>query len=283
MMKHNHNDKDIFQAYQAGDTEASRDLHLLRSREMNSINHEEQHNTSGHLKSIVYGGLDGIMTSFATITSVAGGGLPHVVVLILGVSHLFADGLSMGLGDTLSTKAEHEYYFTERKREEWEMSNHMYGETKEMIDLLSNKYGVSLTDSTNIITMLSKYPSAFLELMMLIELELLPIEKSSPYWNGLVTMISFAGFGALPLIPYMLGYFGLPLQDHTQFPVACVVTLISLFVLGMVKTALVGIQNTWRKLKGGLEMATLGLTVALLGYFISAYVGYLTGTKDMEI
>ena len=71
------------------------------------------------LKSAVYGGLDGIITTFATVTSVAGSGLHHSVILFLGLAHLVADGLSMGLGDALSTQAEADLYAHERRREVW--------------------------------------------------------------------------------------------------------------------------------------------------------------------
>lgn len=54
----------------------------------------------------------------------AGGGLGTQAVLILGVSSIFADGLSMGLGEYLSSKAMNEYMDIERKREEWELTHH---------------------------------------------------------------------------------------------------------------------------------------------------------------
>ena len=41
----------------------------------------------------------------------------------MGFANLFADGLSMGFGDFLSSKAEHEYATTEKKREKWEFDN----------------------------------------------------------------------------------------------------------------------------------------------------------------
>lgn len=53
-----------------------------------------------------------------------GGGLGTQAVLILGVSSIFADGLSMGLGEYLSSKAMNEYMDIERKREEWELTHH---------------------------------------------------------------------------------------------------------------------------------------------------------------
>jgi VIT1/CCC1 family predicted Fe2+/Mn2+ transporter len=75
-------------------------------------NAEEGHNSSGDvIKSVVFGGLDGILTTFAIVSGATGGGMSTAVILILGFSNKIGDALSMGLGDALSTKAEHEHVF----------------------------------------------------------------------------------------------------------------------------------------------------------------------------
>jgi len=61
-----------------------------------------------HIKSIVYGGLDGIITTFAVVSGVIGAQLNPSIILILGFANLIADGISMAVGDYLSTKAEQE-------------------------------------------------------------------------------------------------------------------------------------------------------------------------------
>ena len=71
----------------------------------------------GSLKPVIFGGLDGILTSFAIVAGSAGGNLSPEVVLILGFSNIFADALSMGVGEFLSSKAENEWILSERKRE----------------------------------------------------------------------------------------------------------------------------------------------------------------------
>lgn len=72
-----------------------------------------------YIKSIVYGGLDGIITIFASVSSVAGASLSGAVVVIVGIANLFADALAMGFGDFLSSTAESEFELMEKKREEW--------------------------------------------------------------------------------------------------------------------------------------------------------------------
>lgn len=63
---------------------------------------------SNYSKSIVYGGLDGIITTFAVVAGTVGGNLPTLTVVILGFSNLLADGFSMASGDYLSSHDEDE-------------------------------------------------------------------------------------------------------------------------------------------------------------------------------
>ena len=58
------------------------------------------------LPDFVYGSIDGIITTFAVVAGVEGGGLSPSVILILGLSNLVADGFSMGVSKYLSEKTE---------------------------------------------------------------------------------------------------------------------------------------------------------------------------------
>jgi VIT1/CCC1 family predicted Fe2+/Mn2+ transporter len=58
-----------------------------------------------YVREIIYGANDGLITTFAVVAGVAGGGLPLHVVLVIGVANLLADGLSMGVGSYLAIRA----------------------------------------------------------------------------------------------------------------------------------------------------------------------------------
>lgn len=58
------------------------------------------------LKAAVYGANDGIVTTFAVMAGVVGANLSPAIVIILGFANLFADGISMGLGDYLGERSE---------------------------------------------------------------------------------------------------------------------------------------------------------------------------------
>jgi VIT1/CCC1 family predicted Fe2+/Mn2+ transporter len=71
-----------------------------------------------YVRELIYGANDGIITTFAVVAGVAGGGLPLRVVLIIGAANLFADGLSMAVGNYLSIRAHESVLETQQLPEE---------------------------------------------------------------------------------------------------------------------------------------------------------------------
>ncbi|WP_144905006.1 VIT1/CCC1 transporter family protein [Halobellus captivus] len=65
-----------------------------------------------YLAEIIYGANDGIVTTFAVVSGVAGAALSPSIVLILGAANLFADGFSMGMSNYLSRRSELDYQHT---------------------------------------------------------------------------------------------------------------------------------------------------------------------------
>ncbi|CCI47783.1 unnamed protein product [Albugo candida] len=270
------------------DAMASRQLHQLKNRGENStamvsLDEKSPHALENHLqgggfiKSAVYGGLDGIITTFATVTSVAGSGLPEIVILIIGLAHLVADGLSMGLGDMLSSQAEAQLVRHERQREEWEFENYPEGEMEEMIALYEKK-GISTEDARLVVKTLAKYKQAFIDIMMVEELNLMPLDdEDSTLTGGVITFLSFMGFGIIPLLSYLVNLIpGLRMGSQVALYGSCVLTVVTLFVLGAVKGNFVG-QNWW---KSGASMAFNGSVAAGCGWLIG-YLLQLTGISDV--
>jgi VIT1/CCC1 family predicted Fe2+/Mn2+ transporter len=58
-----------------------------------------------YIRDLIYGANDGIITTFAVVAGVTGGNLSTGAILIVGVANLFADGLSMGVGNYLSIRS----------------------------------------------------------------------------------------------------------------------------------------------------------------------------------
>jgi len=61
----------------------------------------------GHyLRDMVYGSLDGVITTMAIVLASEGAGLSARVALIMGLANLAADGISMGASNYLGLKSE---------------------------------------------------------------------------------------------------------------------------------------------------------------------------------
>ncbi len=59
-----------------------------------------------YIRDLIFGANDGIITTFAVVAGVTGGALPPNAVVIVGAANLFADGLSMGVGNYLSIRSQ---------------------------------------------------------------------------------------------------------------------------------------------------------------------------------
>jgi vacuolar iron transporter family protein len=59
-----------------------------------------------YIRDIVYGANDGLITTFAVVGGVAGGALSPAAVIVIGAANLAADGVSMGVGNLLSIRAD---------------------------------------------------------------------------------------------------------------------------------------------------------------------------------
>ena len=217
---------DIETAYKQRDESYSKFLH-----EQNNLEVEEYHKTIGgeFVKSIIFGGLDGIVTTFAIITSSHASHLTYHQILILGLANVIADAISMGHGDYFSEQAEYDYVSDQYRREKWEMDNYQEGEIMEMINLYEKKHGFTSDDANLIIRTMAKYKEFFVDHMMVIELDLMPPDKESgAIKNGIVTFFSFFIFGVIPLLFYSL---------LCSFVLACLSSIFLLGVLGYVKAS----------------------------------------------
>ena len=172
----------IKSAYKSKDGNLSKHLHMqklhsnsgTKPSEMVPIAVEQHKSFGDYVKSIIYGGLDGIVTTFAIVTGVRGAELDTEIILVLGICNLVADGLSMGVGDFLSEKAELDYAYSERQREQWEFENYKDGEIQEMIDIYKNNHGMKHEHAETIIKTMALYPEFFIDHMMIQELDIQP-------------------------------------------------------------------------------------------------------------
>lgn len=188
-----------------------------------------------HLREIVYGGNDGIVTTFAVVAGFAGAGggpaaqVGTITVLLFGLANLFADASSMGLGNFLSIRAEQDLYRRNRIQEESEIKKDENSEYLETVGLLKAQ-GFDEGDSHLLSKTFARNKPFWIRFMLDHEVGMADPTGENPTVTALATFAAFIFFGIIPLLPYLI----LPTSLQT-FPVACGFTFAALALLGVVR------------------------------------------------
>ena len=149
------------------------------------------------MKDFVYGGTDGVVTTFAIVTGAFGASFPVSVILILGFANLFADGFSMSIGNYLSART-HKEIIEERRKEEWSIDNLTEEEREEIREIYRNKgfKDELLEDLVKVITSKRK---VWVDTMMREEIGSID-DKKNPRDTAITTFVAFnvLGFDKFP-------------------------------------------------------------------------------------
>jgi vacuolar iron transporter family protein len=207
---------------------------------------------------IVYGGNDGIVTTFAVVAGTAGAGLPRYVVIILGLANLLADGSSMATGAYLSLRAEMDQYWRLRKEEEKEISDDPEIEKEEVREYFESK-GISGKNLSALVDLITGNREVWLDVMMHTEHGMTESASSRPVLHGCMTFLAFQVFGAIPLLPYL---FNTP--PERRFSIAVFSTVVALVLLGLTRS-LVTRENV---IRGPLEIVSIGAIGAVIAYVV---------------
>lgn len=223
--------------------------------------HEEHHGSQlgPFIQDIVYGGNDGIVTTFAIVAGTVGAEMPSYVIVILGLANLIGDGFSMAAGAFLSLRSELDHYKRIRREEEEEIDEHPEVERQEVREAFG-KHGVTGEALEHLTRILTSNRTLWVETMMREEHGLMREATARPMLHAIVTFLAFVFFGSVPLLPYVLGFGG-----ARQFGVAIISVTCALFALGFTRSYV----TRQRLIRGPLEILAVG--------FVSTGTAYLIG------
>lgn len=225
--------------------------------------------TQEFLKQIVYGGNDGIVTTFAIVAGFAGAQADGVAqigglaVLVFGLANLFADAVSMGLGEFLSLRSQHDLYRRRHAAEMTEIAENPQQEQMELFEILRQR-GLPAGEADTAASILARHPKVMADLMMTYEFGMQDPDEESPVLNGLFTFGAFVVFGAVPLVPYFL-------FDPTPatFHLSILTTLGALVALGLLRWSATG----ERLLRTVGETVLVGSVCAVVAFGVGLLVG----------
>ena len=216
-----------------------------------------------YLRDWIYGGIDGLVTTFAVVSGVVGAGFSPWVIMVMGFANLFADGFSMAASNFLGTKAEHD----DLKRLEAIEYRHVEvdpdGEREEVRQIFESK-GFSGEDLNKIVTLITSDRARWVRTMLTEEYGL-PREVRSPWWAAIATFSAFLICGLVPLLPYLFGL-------NSALRASMVMTAIVFFAIGSIKSQW-STAVWWRS---GLSTLALGAVAAGLAYGVGQFLNHLT-------
>jgi VIT1/CCC1 family predicted Fe2+/Mn2+ transporter len=218
-------------------------------------------NTQGYLKDSIYGAIDGAVTTFAVVSSVAGAGLNSAIVIILGLANLLADGFSMASGNFLGTRAENQAARKARREEAREIEDHPEGEREEIRQIFAAKgfEGEALEKVVEVITADKK---RWIDTMMQEEHGQVGTPPSA-IKAALATFVAFLIIGAIPLAAHIVDFLNPGVLGNPFLP-ACLLTGVAFFVVGALKGR--AVDQNWAL--GGLETLGIGALAAGMAYAI---------------
>ncbi|WP_170774850.1 VIT1/CCC1 transporter family protein [Ruegeria conchae] len=211
----------------------------------------------GVLRDVVYGGIDGSVTTFAIVAGVAGAGLSPFVIVALGLANVLADGFSMAAGNYSGTKAEIDNIHRIRAIEEQHIRLYPDGERKEVREILMQKglSGRVLDEATDEIT--SNHDN-WINLMIEGEYGLGSVDPH-PMKAAMATFFAFLVAGMIPLLPFLFSIEG-------AFTVSAWMTAGVFFAIGAMKSRW-SLAPWWRS---GAETLLIGGLAAGIAFLVGS-------------
>lgn len=214
-----------------------------------------------YLRDFIYGAVDGVVTTFAVASGVAGAGLSSGIVIVLGAANLVGDGFSMAVSNYLGTRADRELVDRARRIEEEHIEACPDGELEEVRQIFAAK-GLSGNDLEHMVSVVTSDRKLWIETMIQEEYGL-TVNGASPWRAAAVTFGAFILLGALPLVSFVIEFFA-PGAIGDPYVSSSFVTAAAFFLVGTFKGRFVA-RNWYRS---GTETLIVGSVAATLAYLV---------------
>ena len=228
-----------------------------------------RHALRDYLKQIVYGGNDGIVTTFAIVAGFAGAQadgvaqIGGIAVVVFGLANLFADAVSMGLGEFLSARSQHQLYRRHRRLTLADIDAAPAQQARRLAEMYQAQ-GLEAGAATQAAAAFQEHPSLFAEQLLSYGNIGPAPERENPAVNGGMTFLAFVIFGGLPILPYVVRE-----ADALSFQLSCGAALLALTLLG----ALRGWATQEPMARAQLETVGVGALCAGVAFFVGWLVG----------
>ncbi|WP_413720895.1 VIT1/CCC1 transporter family protein [Silicimonas sp. MF1-12-2] len=208
-----------------------------------------------HLRDVIYGAIDGAVTTFAIVAGVVGADLSTRVIIALGIANVLADGFSMAASNYSGTKAELDDARRLREIEARHIRLAPEGERAELKEILAGK-GLEGDVLNAAVDAIASNKKNWIDMMLVEEYGLSPVDPH-PLRAATATFIAFLLAGMVPLLPYLFS-----LGDPFRWSI--VATALTFFAVGALKSVW-SLAAWWRS---GIETLIIGGAAASIAYFV---------------
>lgn len=223
----------------------------------NTLPVREPRSTNNSLRDVILGGQDGLVNMLGiALGVVAAGGSTHVLV-VTGIAAAITESISMGAVAYTSFGSDRDFYLAEKQREQNEISSRPEEERGEIREIYAAKgFKGQLLD--DVVSTITSNRETWLSTMMDEELHLQPVPQQSLLRSSVIVTVATLIGHLIPLLPFIV------VTRTPAIVAAILLSAVSLFAVGVYSAkTLIG---DWRK--SGLQMVTIGLGAAALGFLI---------------
>lgn len=225
---------------------------------------------SEYIPEILYGASDGIVTTFAVVAGYSGAKLTGesfasitvLTILLFGFANLFADGVSMALGNYLSTLSEKDKLsrvISEIQQEEKEEHH------KDLSTKFLQAKGFDNLDAEYLTDKLKDNDKFWSEWILFVKGINTEVKSKKPNRTSITTFFSFVLFGLIPLLPFLI----LETNDSNALIYSFIGTLIALVLLGLLRWKAIG-DSIIHSLS---QVIIIGTISALTAFIVGSLIG----------
>jgi len=230
---------------------------------------EERRKSSllGEIREAIFGAQDGLVSTLAVVSTVAGASADRVPVLVAGIATGLAGVFSMAAGEYMSSKSQREIFAAQIVGEREEVDERP-GEAEAEMAYMLEEDGLPRPEATGMARTIAAHPEVLLKTMVEKELGLTGEHaEGSPMQGALVMGASFGLGAAVPVLAYLF----LPIGIATW--AAVVASAGVLFGIGVLKSRWT--RQAW--LRSGLEILLIGAFAGIAGFLFGNVLPTLLG------
>jgi VIT1/CCC1 family predicted Fe2+/Mn2+ transporter len=169
------------------------------------IHHAHRDVTGGWLRPATFGVMDGLVSNFALVAGVVGGGASVTAVTLTGLAGLAAGACSMATGEFISVTSQADLTRAEIATERRELETNPDEELKELIQVYEAK-GLR-TDLAELVARdLTSRPEVAWRAHVREELGIDPDDLPSPWLAAGSSFVAFSAGAFIPVLPFVFGF-----------------------------------------------------------------------------